>query len=176
MWLLVSDGLICWDFPMQPSLGFTLKGMKKSYYLVDKSLGLMGRKRKHWLHSKYTEVHLGGRKCYSSRRPHPVPWAHQSWTINHWKNISWSDKSQFRLWHSDGRIRIWNKQYESVDQCNDFTALWGRHLNTAITEYCAGHVQTFMTLVCPFPDGDMTWTTVRDRKLLSCKIISLWDC
>lgn len=130
MWLLVSDGLICWDFPIQLSLGFTLKGMKKSYYLVDKSLGLMGRKHKHWLHSKYTEVHLGGRKGYSSRRPHPVPWAHQSWTINHWKNISWSDKSQFTLWHSDGRIRIWNKQYESVDQCNDFTALWGHHLNT----------------------------------------------
>lgn len=40
--------MICWDFPIQPSLGFTLKGMKKSYYLVDKSLGLMGRKHKHW--------------------------------------------------------------------------------------------------------------------------------
>ncbi len=44
-WLLVSDGLvwvfqkllICWDFHMQPSLGFTENGSKKKKYPVSSS-------------------------------------------------------------------------------------------------------------------------------------------
>ncbi len=66
---------------------------------------------------------------YSSRRPHRVPLlsaknrkrrlqfarAHQNWTIEDWKNVAWSDESRFRLRHSDGRVRIWHKEHESMD-------------------------------------------------------------
>ncbi|KAF7645475.1 hypothetical protein LDENG_00204030 [Lucifuga dentata] len=41
--------------------------------------------------------------------------AHQNWTIEDWKNIGWSDESQFLLRHSDARVRIWCKQHESMD-------------------------------------------------------------
>ncbi len=66
---------------------------------------------------------------YSSRRPHLVPFlsaknrkrrlqfaqAHQNWTIEDWKNVAWSDESRFLLRHSDGRVRIWRKEHESMD-------------------------------------------------------------
>ncbi len=66
---------------------------------------------------------------YSSRRPHRVPLlsaknrkrrlqftqTHQNWTIEDWKNVAWSDESRFRLRHSDGRVRIWHKEHESMD-------------------------------------------------------------
>ncbi len=66
---------------------------------------------------------------YSSRRPHRVPLlsaknrkrrlqftqAHQNWTIEDWKNVAWSDESWFLLPHSDGRVRIWRKEHESMD-------------------------------------------------------------
>ncbi len=65
----------------------------------------------------------------SSRRPHRVPLlsaknrtrriqftqTHQNWTIEDWKNVAWSDESRFRLQHSDGRVRIWRKEHESMD-------------------------------------------------------------
>ncbi len=66
---------------------------------------------------------------YSSRRPHRVPLlsaknrkrrlqfaqAHQNWTIEDWKNFAWSDESRFLLRHSDGRVKIWHKEHESMD-------------------------------------------------------------
>ncbi len=66
---------------------------------------------------------------YSSRRPHRVlllsvknrkrrlqfTQAHQNWTIEDWKNVAWSDESRFLLRHSDGRVRIWCKEQESMD-------------------------------------------------------------
>ncbi len=66
---------------------------------------------------------------YSSRRPHRVPLlsakngkrrqqfaqAHQNWTIEDWKDVAWSDESRFLLQHSDGRVRIWCKEHESMD-------------------------------------------------------------
>ncbi len=62
---------------------------------------------------------------YSSRRPYRVPLlsaknrkrrlhfaqAHQSWTIEDWKNV----ESRFLLRHSDGRGRIWCKEHKSMD-------------------------------------------------------------
>ncbi len=33
----------------------------------------------------------------------------------HRKNIAWPDESSFLLWHSDGRVRIWHKEHESMD-------------------------------------------------------------
>ncbi len=66
---------------------------------------------------------------YSSRRPHRVPLlsaknrkrrlqftqAHQDWTIEDWKNVALSEESRFLLQHSDGRVRIWRKERESMD-------------------------------------------------------------
>ncbi len=66
---------------------------------------------------------------YSSRRPHRVPLlsaknrkprlqftqTHQNWTIEDCKNVAWSDESRFLLRHSDGRVRIWRKEHESID-------------------------------------------------------------
>ncbi|KAG1959057.1 hypothetical protein F2P79_006926 [Pimephales promelas] len=66
---------------------------------------------------------------YSSRRPHRVPvlsaknrklrlqfaQAHRNWTIEDWKNVAWSDESRFLLRHSEGRVRIWRLQHESMD-------------------------------------------------------------
>ncbi len=66
---------------------------------------------------------------YSSRRPLRVPLlsakngkqrlqftqVHQNWTIEDWKNVAWSDESRFLLRHSDGRVRIWCKEHESMD-------------------------------------------------------------
>ncbi len=66
---------------------------------------------------------------YSSRRPHRVlllsaknrkrrlqfTQAHQNWTIEDWKNVDWSDESQSLLRYSDGRVRIWRKEDESID-------------------------------------------------------------
>ncbi len=72
-----------------------------------------------------TLKHMG----HSSRRPHRVPLqsaknrkrrlqftqTHKHWTIEDWKNVAWSDESWFLLWHSDGRVRICLKVYESMD-------------------------------------------------------------
>ncbi len=66
---------------------------------------------------------------YNSRRPHRVlllsaknrkrrlqfAQAHQIWTKEDWKNVAWSDESPFLLWHSDGNVRIWCKEHESMD-------------------------------------------------------------
>ncbi len=66
---------------------------------------------------------------YSSRRPHRVQllsaknWkqrlqftqANKNWTIEDWKTFAWSDESRFLLRHSDGRVRIWCKEHESMD-------------------------------------------------------------
>ncbi len=66
---------------------------------------------------------------YSSRRPNRVPLlsaknrkqrlqfaqAHQNWTIEDWKNFAVSDESRFLLQHSDGKVRIWRKEHESMD-------------------------------------------------------------
>ncbi len=128
---------------------------------------------------------------HSSRRPHRVPLlsvknrkrrlqfaqAHQNWTIEDWKNIAWSDESQFLLQNSDGRIRIWCKEHESMDpSCLVWTVqaaggcgvmVWGifcwhtlgplvpiEHcLNaTAYLSIVAGHVHLFMTTVYPSSD------------------------
>ncbi len=121
----------------------------------------------------------------SSRRPHRVPLRsdknstrriqftqnHQNWTIEDWKNVAWSDESLFQLRHSDGRIRIWRKEHESMDpSCLVSTVqaggggvmVWGifychtlsplvpiEHcLNaTAYLSIVADHVHLFMTTV-----------------------------
>ncbi len=64
----------------------------------------------------------------SSRRPHRVPLlsaknrkrglqfaqAQLNRIIEDWKNVAPSNESQFLLRHSDGRVRIWHKEHESM--------------------------------------------------------------
>ncbi len=127
---------------------------------------------------------------YNSRRPQRVPllsaknrkWmlqlaqAHQKWTIEDWKNVAWSDESWFLLRHSDGRVRIWRKEHESMDpsclvsmvQTGGGVMVWGviswhilgplvpiEHcLNaTAYLSIVTDHVYPFMTTVHPSSDG-----------------------
>ncbi len=122
---------------------------------------------------------------YSSTRPHRVlllstknrtrriqfRQAHQNWTIEDWKNVVWSDESRFLLQHSDGRVRIWHKEYESMDPsglvsmvqaAGGGVMVWGifswhtlgpllpieHRLNaTAYLSIVADHVHPFMTTV-----------------------------
>ncbi len=117
---------------------------------------------------------------YSSRRPHRVPLlsaknrkqslqftqVHQNWTIEDWKNVAWSDESRFLLRHSDGRVRIWCKEHESMDpSCLVSTVqaggggvmVWGIFswhtlgplvpIATAYLSIVADHVHPFMTTV-----------------------------
>ncbi len=79
--------------------------------------------------SEHTTCQTLKQMGYSSRRPHRVPLlsaknrkqrlqftqAHQNWPIKDWKNVPWSDESRFLLRHSDDRVRIWHKEYESMD-------------------------------------------------------------
>ncbi len=128
---------------------------------------------------------------YSSRRPHRVPLlsaknstrrlqftqAHQNWTIEDWKNVAWSDESWFLLLHSDGRVRIWRKEHESMDpSCLVSTVqaagggvmVWGifswhtlgllapieHSLNaTVYLSIVADHVHPFITTVYPSSNG-----------------------
>ncbi len=118
----------------------------------------------------------------SSRRPHRVPLlsaknrkrrlqftqAHQNWTIEDWKNVALSVVSWFLLQHSDGRVRIWCKEHESMDpSClvSTFQAgglmVWGifswhtlgllvpieHHLNATADLSIVDHVHPFMTTV-----------------------------
>ncbi len=91
--------------------------------------------------------------------------AHQNWTIEDWKNFAWS---RLLLRHSDGRVRIWCKEHESMDpSClvskvkaggdgvgDIFLAHFGplvlieHRLNaTAYMSIVADHVHPFMTTV-----------------------------
>ncbi len=127
---------------------------------------------------------------YSSRRPHWVPllsaknrkWrlefaqAHQNWKID-FENVTWSDESRFLLRHSDGRVRIWRKEHESMDPSSLVSMVqaggccfmvWGifswhilgtlvpikHRLNvTAYLSIVADHVHPFMTKVYPSSYG-----------------------
>ncbi len=127
----------------------------------------------------------------SSRRPHRVPLlsaknrkrrlqftqAHQNWTIEDWKTVAWSDESWFLLRHSDGRVRIWRKEHESIDTsclasmvqaAGGGVIVWGRfswhtlgplvpivhRINTTafFHSIVVDHVHPFMTTVYPSSD------------------------
>ncbi len=102
--------------------------------------------------------------------------AHQNWKIEDWKNVTWSDESRFLLQHSDGRVRIWRKEHESMDpsclvstvQASGDVMVWGifswhilgplgpiEHcLNTtAYQSIVADHVHPFMTTMYASSDG-----------------------
>ncbi len=138
---------------------------------------------------------------YSSRSPHWVPllsaknrkWrlqfaqAHQNWAIEDWKNVAWSDESRFLLRHSDGRVRIWRKEQESMDPSGLVSMVqaggvmvWGifswhtlgplvpieHSLNTtAYLSIVADHVHPFMTAVYPSSDATSSRITHHVTKL-----------
>ncbi len=141
---------------------------------------------------------------YSSRRLHRGPLlsaknrkrrlqyaqVHQNWTIEDWKN-AWSDMPRFLLQHSDGRVRIWRKEHESMDpSCLVSTVqaggggvvVWGifswhtldplvpieHRLNaTAYLSIVADHVHPFMTTVYPSSDGYFQQDNAHVTKLKS---------
>ncbi len=142
----------------------------------------------------------------SSRRPHRVPLlsaknrkrrlqfaqVHQNWTIEDWKNVAWSDES----WFSDGRVRIWRKEHESMDPsclvsmvqvgCGGGVMVWRiyswhnlgpllpieHRLNTtAYPSIVADHVHPFMTTVYQSSDGYFQQDNAPCHKAL---IISDW--
>ncbi len=122
------------------------------------------------------EDHTGCRSC-QLRTGKGGYNSHQNWTIKDWKNVAWSDESWFLLQHSDGRVRIWRKEHESmypsclvstVQAGGDSVMVWGifswhtlgplvpiQHcLNTtAYLSIVADHVHPFMTTVYPSSDG-----------------------
>ncbi len=146
---------------------------------------------------------------YSSRRPHRVPLlsaknrkrrlqfaeAPQNWTIEDWKNVAWSDESRFLLRHSDGRVRIWRKEHQSMDPsclvsmvqaAGGGVIVWGifswhtlgplvpieHHLNTtAYLSIVADHLYPFMTTVYPSSDGYFQQDNAPCHKA---QIISVW--
>ncbi len=89
--------------------------------------------------------------------------------IEDWKNVAWSDESRFLLRHSDGRVRIFHKEHESMDpSClvsmvqAGGVMMWGifswhtlgilvpieHGLNAAVyLRFVADHVHPFMTTV-----------------------------
>ncbi len=149
------------------------------------------------------------RMGYSSRRPHRVPLlsaknrkrrlqftqAHQNWTIEDWKNVAWSDESRFLLRHSDGRVRIWSKEHESMDPsclvsmvqaAGGGVMVWGifswhtlrssvpieNCLNATIyLSIVADHVHPFMTTVYPSSDRYFQQDNAQCHKA---QIISDW--
>ncbi len=119
--------------------------------------------------------------------------AHQNWTIEDWKNVACSDESRFLLRHSDGRVRIWHKEHESMDpsclvstvQAAGGVMVWGifswhtldplvpieHRLNaTAYLSIVADHVHPFMTTVYPSSDGFFQ----QDALCIKVQIISDW--
>ncbi len=103
--------------------------------------------------------------------------AHQNWEIEDCKNVAWSDESRFLLQRSDGRVRIWRKEHESMDpsclvsmvqaggggvMCGEIFS-WHtlgplvpieHRLNViAYLSIVADHVHPFMTTVCPSSGG-----------------------
>ncbi len=111
------------------------------------------------------------------------------------KNVACSDESRFLLQHSDGRVRIWCIEHESMDpSCLVSTAqaagggemVWmifswhtlgtlvpiEHHLNaTAYLSIVADHVHPFMTTVYPSFDGYFQQDNAPGHKA---QIISDW--
>ncbi len=113
-----------------------LRDFERGMVVGDRRAGLSISKTADLLGFSHTTISRVNREwsekekiSYSSRRPHRVPLlsaknrkrrlqfaqVQQNWTIEDWKNVVWSDESWFLLWHSDGRVRIWRKEHESMD-------------------------------------------------------------
>ncbi len=90
--------------------------MGKKGDLSDFERGMFVGARQAGLSISKTADLLGfSRTTISRKRRLQVSQAHQNWTIEDWKNVVWSDESRFLLRHSDGRVRIWRKEHESMD-------------------------------------------------------------
>uniref|UniRef100_A0A3B3CGX4 Transposase Tc1-like domain-containing protein n=1 Tax=Oryzias melastigma TaxID=30732 RepID=A0A3B3CGX4_ORYME len=102
---------------------------------------------------------------------------HQNWTIEDWKNVAWSNETQFLLQHSDGRVKICRQQHEIRDSSclvsivqtgSGGVMVWGIfswhtlgplvpieqcYDATAYLSIVADHVHPFMSSVFPSSDG-----------------------
>ncbi len=112
-WNGCSDGLvwvfqkllIYWDFYAQPSLGFTENGPKNRKYPVSGSC----------VENALLMSEICTTSAKNRKRRLQFTQALQNLTIGDWKNVAWSCESRFLLRHSDGRVRIWRKEHESMD-------------------------------------------------------------
>ena len=49
----------------------------------------------------------------------------KNWGIEEWKDIIWSDESRFKLYHSDGRLKVWRQRNEKfLNECIRKTVKW----------------------------------------------------
>ncbi len=106
---------------------------------------------------------------YSSRRPHRVPLlsakkrkrrlqfaqAHQNWTIEDWKNFAWSDESLYLLRRSDGKVRIWRKEHESMDPSKLVSTVQAGSGVQIITDWFLEHDNEFTLLKWPSQSPDI---------------------
>ena len=51
--------------------------------------------------------------------------AFANWEIDKWKNVIWTDECKFKLYHSDGRVRVWRQKNERfLNECVKKTVKW----------------------------------------------------
>ena len=51
---------------------------------------------------------------------------YKNWGADEWHNVIWSDECRFKLFHSDGRVRVWRQQKERfINECIRTTVKWG---------------------------------------------------
>ncbi len=100
-----------------------VRGQRRMGRLVRDDRKTTVTQKNHSLQPRYAEYHLWTLSTlkqmgYSSRRSHWVPTIHSgSPKLDNIRleNVAWSDESRFLLQHSDGRVRIWRKEHESMD-------------------------------------------------------------
>ena len=53
---------------------------------------------------------------------------YESWTVEDWKHVIWSDETKINHLGSDGRKWVWKKAGESLSErlVNGTTKVWGR--------------------------------------------------
>ena len=59
------------------------------------------------------------KKVHCQKRLDFAQW-HQSWTIEDWKRVLWTDETKINGIGSDGKIYVWKQHGESIsDQTNE---------------------------------------------------------
>ncbi|GBN55591.1 hypothetical protein AVEN_183347-1 [Araneus ventricosus] len=52
--------------------------------------------------------------------------------LEDWKRVAWSDESQFRLLHADGRLRIWCQAHEAMDPACQIGTVQGHGVSIVV--------------------------------------------
>lgn len=143
--------LIYYWFSPQPSLGLTENGQKiRKYpvsgsYLGQNALMMSKERRARLLWAPGPQLTT----CYNKSMQQSIseyttvkPWSRLQWvpllsamnrrlwlkfSLEDRKNIAWFDESQFLLWHSDGRVRVWHRFMLPTAQGTGSEAIvWGK--------------------------------------------------